>query len=53
MSSEQNERTEEPQMKRKISDSNYGHQCHKNHRGRVVQCNQCKKRYCIPCIIRW
>ncbi|XP_073125655.1 lysine-specific demethylase JMJ27-like isoform X2 [Henckelia pumila] len=30
------------------------HQCKRNDKGRVVRCTKCKRRrYCIPCIIRW
>ncbi|KAL0378154.1 UNVERIFIED_CONTAM: hypothetical protein Sradi_3120900 [Sesamum radiatum] len=40
--------------KRKRSDSNNCHQCHRRDKERVVRCTKCKqKNYCIPCITRW
>uniref|UniRef100_A0A6N2M9C2 RING-type domain-containing protein n=1 Tax=Salix viminalis TaxID=40686 RepID=A0A6N2M9C2_SALVM len=30
------------------------HQCQRNDKGRVVRCLKCKrKRYCIPCLMKW
>ncbi|KAK4416594.1 Lysine-specific demethylase [Sesamum alatum] len=40
--------------KRKRSDSNNCHQCHRRDKERVVRCTKCQqKNYCIPCITRW
>ncbi|CAA7036213.1 unnamed protein product [Microthlaspi erraticum] len=35
-------------------ESNMCHQCQRNDNGRVVRCQNCKKkRYCIPCLSAW
>nr|KAJ0206756.1 hypothetical protein LSAT_V11C500254050 [Lactuca sativa] len=34
--------------------SNMCHQCQRNDKGRVVQCQKCTtKRYCVPCMTTW
>ncbi|KAL7120114.1 hypothetical protein ACP275_02G103400 [Erythranthe tilingii] len=43
----------EPNLKKKRSDSNNCHQCHRNDKGRVVRCTRCnKKGHCITCITK-
>lgn len=42
------------QKRRKKETSLRCHQCHKNNKGRVVECLMCKrKKYCIQCLERW
>ncbi|EYU40203.1 hypothetical protein MIMGU_mgv1a003411mg [Erythranthe guttata] len=53
-SSAGNMQMNEPNLKRKRSDSNNCHQCRRNDKGRVVRCTRCnKKGYCITCITKW
>ncbi|EYU19008.1 hypothetical protein MIMGU_mgv1a026627mg [Erythranthe guttata] len=53
-SSARNMQMNEPNLKRKRSDSNNCHQCRRNDKGRVVRCAKCnKKGYCITCITKW
>ncbi|EYU40204.1 hypothetical protein MIMGU_mgv1a003458mg [Erythranthe guttata] len=53
-SSAENMQMNEPNLKKKRSDSNNCHQCRRNDKGRVVRCTRCnKKGYCITCITKW
>eukprot|EP00249_Psilotum_nudum_P017942 c26562_g1_i2 orf=1-2001(-) len=38
----------------KLAQSKMCHQCQRNDKGKVINCQKCaRKRYCLPCIARW